>query len=112
MTAVEQAPSPTPAPKSSLWHRLYHGETNFDFVGKRRIGFTISAVLIVASTISLIFNGLNLGIDFKGGVAWEFQANGQTVDDARNVLESNGINAADAKIQTLSGASGERIRVQ
>jgi preprotein translocase subunit SecF len=117
MTAVDRPPTPpTPAPeqppKSSVWHRLYHGETNFDFVGKRRIGFTISAVLIVASAISLIFSGLNLGIDFKGGVAWEFSANGQTVADARNVLEANGINPADAKIQTLSGSSGERLRVQ
>jgi preprotein translocase subunit SecF len=114
MTAVDRptTPAPAPAPKGSIWHRLYHGETNFDFVGKRRIGFTISAVLIVVSAISLIFQGLNLGIDFKGGVAWEFQANGQTVDDARSVLEANGINPADAKIQTLSGSSGERLRVQ
>ena len=42
------SPAPTAAPRAapkrgSLWHRLYHGETNFDFVGKRRIGFTISA---------------------------------------------------------------------
>ena len=114
VTAVDQPTTPTPAPppKASIWHRLYHGETNFDFVGKRRIGFTISAVLIVVSAISLIFQGLNLGIDFKGGVAWEFQANGQTVDDARSVLEANGINPVDAKIQTLSGSSGERLRVQ
>ena len=114
MTAVDQPALPTAAPpkRGSLWHRLYHGETNFDFVGKRRIGFTISAVLIVVSAISLIFQGLNLGIDFEGGVAWEFQANGQTVDNARSVLEANGINPVDAKIQTLSGSSGERLRVQ
>jgi len=114
MTAVDRPTTPTPAPvpKGSVWHRLYHGETNFDFVGKRRIGFTISAVLIVVSAISLIFQGLNLGIDFKGGVAWEFQANGQTVDDARSVLEANGIDPVGAKIQTLSGSSGERLRVQ
>ena len=114
MTAVDRptTPTPAPAPKGSVWHRLYHGETNFDFVGKRRIGFTISAVLIVVSAISLIFQGLNLGIDFEGGVAWEFQANGQTVDNARSVLEANGINPVDAKIQTLSGSSGERLRVQ
>ena len=69
-------------------------------------------MLIVVSAISLIFQGLNLGIDFEGGVAWEFQANGQTVDDARSVLEANGIDPVDAKIQTLSGSSGERLRVQ
>ena len=45
-------------------------------------------------------------------MAWEFEANGQTAEDARTVLEDNGIDAADAKIQTLSGASGERLRVQ
>ena len=69
MTTVERR---APAPRGSLWHRLYHGETNFDFVGKRRIGFIASGILIVASVVSLIFNGLNLVIDFEGGVAWEF----------------------------------------
>ena len=38
-------------------------------------------------------------------MAWEVQANGQTVDDARSVLEANGIDPVDAKIQTLSGAA-------
>jgi preprotein translocase subunit SecF len=109
MTSTER---PAPVPRSSLWHRLYHGETNFDFVGKRRIGFIASGLLIVASVISLIFNGLNLGIDFEGGVSWEFEANGQSVDDARAVLEDHGIDAGDAKIQTLSGPSGERLRIQ
>ena len=99
-------------PRGSLWHRLYHGETNFDFVGKRRIGFIASGILIVASAVSLIFNGLNLGIDFEGGRPWEFEANGQTVDDAQAILEDHGIDATDAKIQTLSGPSGERLRVQ
>src|SRR5262245_54412015 len=109
MTTVER---PMPAPRGSIWHRLYHGETNFDFVGKRRIGFIASGVLILASVVSLVVNGLNLGIDFEGGVSWEFEANGQTVDDARAVLEDHGIDATDAKIQTLSGPSGDRLRIQ
>ena len=113
MTATEQpTPRRSTPDKHSIWHRLYHGETQFDFVGRRRVGFIFSGALIVLSALSLIFNGLNLGIDFEGGVAWEFEANGQTAEDARAVLEDNGIDAADAKIQTLSGASGERLRVQ
>ena len=39
----------------------------FDAVGKRRIWFTIAGVLIALSIGSLIFKGLNLGIDFRGG---------------------------------------------
>ena len=53
--------------------RLYHGETSFDFVGRRRVWFTISALIILAGIISLGFRGLNLGIEFKGGTAWIVQ---------------------------------------
>jgi preprotein translocase subunit SecF len=54
---------------SGLAHRLYHGETNIDFIGKRRIWYTISAIAIVASIVLLYTKGLNYGIEFKGGVS-------------------------------------------
>jgi preprotein translocase subunit SecF len=102
-----------PARRASVWHRLYHGETTYDFVGKRRIGFIISGVLIVLSVLSLTTRGLNLGLDFKGGVAWELPAaNGVTIDDVKGVLDADGVSSADAKIQSLSGAGGDRIRIQ
>ncbi|HEX2495269.1 MAG TPA: protein translocase subunit SecD [Gaiellaceae bacterium] len=47
----------------------------FDAVGKRRIWFTIAGVLIALSIGSLIVNGLNLGIDFRGGTEMEFAGN-------------------------------------
>jgi SecD/SecF fusion protein len=46
----------------------------FDAVGKRRIWFTIAGVLIALSIGSLIFKGLNLGIDFRGGTEMTFVA--------------------------------------
>jgi SecD/SecF fusion protein len=39
----------------------------FDAVGKRRIWFTLSGILIALSIASIAIKGLNLGIDFKGG---------------------------------------------
>ena len=39
----------------------------FDFIGKKRIWFSISAVVLVAGAISLATTGLNRGIDFTGG---------------------------------------------
>jgi len=44
----------------------------FDAVGKRRIWFTVAGLLIAASIGSLIFRGLNLGIDFRGGTEMTF----------------------------------------
>jgi preprotein translocase subunit SecF len=54
---------------SGLASRLYNGETNIDFVGRRRIWYLISAVMIIASIVSLSTRGLNYGIEFKGGVS-------------------------------------------
>lgn len=42
-------------------------DTNYDFMGTRRIALTISAVLVVAAIVVLFAHGLNLGIEFTGG---------------------------------------------
>jgi preprotein translocase subunit SecF len=57
----------------SLASRLYHGETTYDFVGRRRLWFTISGVLLLVSLLSLFVPGLNFGIDFKGGAVFRVQ---------------------------------------
>lgn len=40
---------------------------NFDFLGKRRLAYMISTLVIVVGAIALTTNGLRLGVDFKGG---------------------------------------------
>ena len=94
------------------WGRLYHGETAVDFYGRRKWGLIFSGALLVITLISLIFNGLNLGIDFEGGVAWEVPAQTFSIDQAAAVLEANGIDPGSAKIQTLTSDSGTRLRIQ
>ena len=98
---------------SGRWQRLYKGETTIDFVGRRWWGFGLSIAIVAFTIISLLWQGLNLGIDFKGGVAWEAPVSGTlTVDSARTILDENKIESRNAKIQTLGGASTERIRIQ
>lgn len=92
--------------------RLYRGETTFDFIGRRMIGFAISIVIIVAGAGSLLIQGLELGIDFRGGVAWEVPANGLTDQDARKVLDDNNVESLNAKIQFLTGTELQVMRVQ
>jgi preprotein translocase subunit SecF len=101
-----------PGKKLSIWHRLYHGETNFNFVGRRRIGFGISAALILITLVSLFTRGLNMGIDFEGGVSWEFPANGVSSEQAQSILGDHGVSVQDAKIQTVSGTEGDSLRIQ
>jgi len=93
--------------------RLYRGETTVDYYSKRKPALMASGTFMLVSVIVLVFGGLNLGIDFRGGVAWEAPATSTLDSDAvREVLEANGVDTTNAKLQTLQGADGERIRVQ
>ena len=96
--------------RSSIWHRLYHGETSYDFVGRWKLWFTISGAVIAVGIASLVLQGLNLGIDFKGGTVWEVPVKKDLVDQARSAL--GGTNLGEAKIQLASSSSGKTLRVQ
>lgn len=50
---------------------LFKDTPDIDFMGRRRVGFALSAVLLVLSLGSLIFQGLHLGLDFTGGTLVE-----------------------------------------
>jgi preprotein translocase subunit SecF len=97
---------------TTKWGRLVLGQTAFDFWGRRWWGFGLSIALIVISIASLSLNGLNLGLDFTGGVAWDVPAANLSVDDARDILDDNGIDGSDATIQERSSDSGDIIKVQ
>ena len=82
----------------SVLGRLNRGETNINFVKWWKRGLVFSALLVIISVVSLSTRGLNLGIDFEGGVSWEVQAPGVSVDEARNSLEKVGEGAAKIQI--------------
>jgi preprotein translocase subunit SecF len=62
-----------------------------DLVGKRKRWFLISLLLMLPGVLSLIFYGLNLGIDFTGGTAWELEMSQPvTTAEVREVLGQSG----------------------
>lgn len=103
-------PEEPAAPKRSLRARLYHGETRFDIVGRRRTWFAASSIAVLVGLISLFTRGLHLGIDFEGGVVWEVPAGDASVSDTRDALEPLGLGGAT--IQTLESDEGKQIRVE
>ena len=77
-----------------------------DILGKRKIWYTVSIVIIAIGLLFLLINGLNLGIDFNGGTLMEFGVEDDiTTEEVRAVLERIEI-AEDSKIQHSEG-SGE-----
>lgn len=101
----------SPDEKSTIWHRLYHGETSFDFVGRKSRWFLLSGIVIVVGLASLFTSGLNLGIDFKGGTSWEVPARGASVAKTRDAMRVHGLSDAKIQVITPSGAT-KRVRVE
>jgi len=70
-----------------------------DYMRHRKLWFSISGVVILISIISLATRGLNLGIDFKGGVQITFKtANFTPIDKVREQAALIG-HAKDAVVQ-------------
>ncbi len=103
------ATTPTPE-RRSLWHRLYHGETDFEFVGRFRRWAVISLVLIAIGLVSLVTRGFNLGIDFEGGVVWEVPAGDASVADAEDAMVDQGLEGVT--VQSLSTDDETRLRIE
>ena len=93
----------------------FFGKTKIDFIGKRRIAFAISLVIILAGIVSLVINqGPKYSIDFTGGVAMELELTPVTagakiieVQEIRDALNDAGVE--DAVIQEIKGADGKQL---
>ena len=71
--------------------RLYQGLTTIDFVGRKKIWFIASLVVILVGIGSLSVRGFNLGIDFKGGSSWEVLAPHSSVSAMTNAVTNAGL---------------------
>lgn len=93
--------------------RLFRGQTAIDFHGKRRLGLYVSIVAVVVTFLSMFAQGLNLGLDFEGGDAWEIPASETFgVDEAAEVLSANDVSTASARIQRRSSETVDVVTVQ
>ena len=87
--------------RRNVFGRLYHGETAIDFYGRRWWGLAVSSLLLLVSVGSLFTQGLNLSLDFKGGVVWAVPSETLTEEAARAVLDEQGLEGSRAKVQIL-----------
>ncbi len=90
--------------------QLISSSLNINFLGKSKIAWVISAILIIVSIASLATRGLNLGIDFTGGTLVEVGfPEAVELDAIRTALEIESFN--DAIVQHFGTAKDVLIRL-
>jgi preprotein translocase subunit SecF len=90
------------------------GKTHIDFIGKRRMAYSLSAVLVflgVLTLVQIVRGHANLGIDFAGGTAVQLKFDRPVrIDEARTLLTQNGF--SDAELQEFTQDNKLLIRVK
>ncbi len=82
--------------------------TDFNLVGSRRKGYIVSAVLLLLSIGSILTLGLELGIDFRGGMEFVVESDQSLeVTEVRTALTSLLETAPEVKTYSDVGAGGQ-----
>ena len=92
-----------------------HERTNFDFLSHGRTYLVMFLVVVLGGALALAIRGLNLGIDFTGGVSWQVDvANGvhDSVGGVQTVVNKLSIGDYKATISTNPSNGKKTIRVQ
>ncbi|MFI6505542.1 protein translocase subunit SecF [Nonomuraea typhae] len=88
-----------------LGRRLYRGEIDVDFVGKQKLWYSLSGLLLAISVLGIVVNGLNLGVEFRGGSVFSFKAPAADVAQVRATFLDEGVH------QAIVQTAGDRWRV-
>ncbi len=89
---------------------FFSHQTNFQFMATRKVWYTLSAVLMIVSLGSFFTRGLNLAIDFTGGVSAEVSfANAANVDAVRAKLTADGFR--EPQVQNFGSSRDISIRL-
>jgi preprotein translocase subunit SecF len=85
--------------------------TNYPFIQWSRYGFFLSGILCALSIWLFAYQGLNYGIDFKGGTVLTVRTQGPAdIDGLRTKL--SGLGLGDVEIQEFGGPSDVLIRLE
>lgn len=73
---------------SKITENWFHS-TSIDFIGKRKMMYVLSVLVILGGLSSLASRGLNYGVEFTGGTTFDISFNNQVnADDVRSALST------------------------
>ena len=65
------------APKHGFFVRLYTGTGAFEVIGRRKLWYSVSGLIVAIAIASILLRGFTFGIDFEGGTKVSMPVAGQ-----------------------------------
>jgi len=90
-------------------NKILPSNSNYSFMEFRKMFISISIIAMFISLILLLFKGLNLGIDFKGGTLIEISTNNSNISELRSILSPE---FNDVSMQEFGDSKTIIIRLQ
>ncbi|MGO1971765.1 MAG: protein translocase subunit SecF [Propionibacteriaceae bacterium] len=100
---------------SGFGHKLYTGEVSYDFIGRRRRWYVISAVIVLICLGSVLLRGLSFGIEFTGGADFRVsvaQADEAATEKLTTAVRESGVPELDEMTVTTLGNDTVRIQTR
>jgi preprotein translocase subunit SecF len=116
------------APKHGFFVRLYTGTGAFEVIGRRKLWYSVSGLIVAIAVVSIVLRGFTFGIDFEGGTKVSMPVAGQNgtattqqVEDVFSktlskspesvvVVGSGGSATVQIRSDTLTNAETEELR--
>jgi preprotein translocase subunit SecF len=97
------------APRHSFFVRLYTGTGAFEVIGRRKLWYGISGLIVAAALAGILIRGFTFGIDFEGGTKVSMPATGEagtvTVQQVEDVFSKALGKSAESVVVVGSGGS-------
>lgn len=94
---------------STKFSESFLTKVNFDFIGKRKISYFLSAIIIIAGIASFVTRGFELGVDFKGGREYKvrFEQPVSSTEDLKNQLDD--VFGGGTIVKTIGSANQVKV---
>jgi preprotein translocase subunit SecF len=98
-------------PQHSFLSRLYTGTGGFDVMGKRKMFFAITGLMVAIAVTSILLRGFTFGIDFQGGTKVGFPRGDASVSQVEQVFTDT-VGSAPESVVVVGNGPGATVQIR